>query len=59
MYIVVAFELVLQRVNRRCSCSTLMLTLGDIVLVRLASNIIRGSYNNIFCRIIIVKVHFV
>ena len=38
--IVVAVELVPQRVNRRRSFSTLMLTLGDIVLVRLASNII-------------------
>ena len=34
--VVVAVELVPQRVNRRRSFSTLMLTLGDIVLVRLA-----------------------
>ena len=42
---VVAVELVLQRVNRLRSFSTLMLTLGDIVLVRLASNIIRYRCN--------------
>ena len=42
---VVAVELVPQRVNRRRSFSTLMLTLGDIVLVRLASNIIRDRCN--------------
>ena len=42
---VVAIELVPQRVNRRRSFSTLMLTLGDIVLVRLASNIIRYRCN--------------
>ena len=42
---VVAVELVPQRVNRRRSFSTLMLTLGDIVLVRLASNIIRYGCN--------------
>ena len=47
--IVVAVELVPQRVNRRRSFSTLMLTLGNIVLVRLASNIIRyGCNGNIF-----------
>ena len=34
-----------QRVNRLRSFSTLMLTLGDIVLVRLASNIIRYRCN--------------
>ena len=46
---VVAVELVPQRVNRRRSFSTLMLTLGDIVLARLASNIIRyGCNGNIF-----------
>ena len=44
-YIVVAVELVPQRVNRQRSFSTLMLTLGDIVLVRLASNIIRYGCN--------------
>ena len=43
--IVVAVELVPQRVNRLRSFSTLMLTLGDIVLVRLASNIIRYRCN--------------
>ena len=42
---VVAVELVLQRVNRRRSFSTLMLTLGDIVLVLLASNIKRYGCN--------------
>ena len=42
---VVAVELVPQRVNRWRSFSTLMLTLGDIVLVRLASNIIRYGCN--------------
>ena len=48
--LVVAVELVPQRVNRRRPFSTLMLTLGDIVLVRLASNIIRYrcNKNNIF-----------
>ena len=34
-----------QHVNRRLSCTTIMLTLGDIVLVRLASNIIRYRCN--------------
>ena len=42
---VVAVELVPQRVNRRRSFSALMLTLDDIVLVRLASNIIRYRCN--------------
>ena len=45
LFTVVAVELVPQRVNRRRSFSTLMLTLGVIVLVRLASNIIRYRWN--------------
>ena len=45
IFSVVAVELVPQRVNRRRSCTTIMLTLGDIVLVRLASNIIRYHCN--------------
>ena len=54
--------IVLHRVNRRRSFSTLMLTLGDIVLVRLASSIIRYRYNdNIFniLEVIFDKVQFV
>ena len=43
---VFAVELVPQRVNRRRLFTTLMLTLGDIVLVRLASNIIRYGCND-------------
>ena len=42
---ILTVELVPQRVNRLRSFSTLMLTLGDIVLVRLASNIIRYRCN--------------